>query len=65
LNAIEELAYSKDIPKITAGINTARHSAYKIMIERAFRTDMQGVAMHRPNEPGYNLHDIYLIDDWR
>ncbi|WP_228369206.1 hypothetical protein [Candidatus Nitrososphaera gargensis] len=40
--------------------------AYKKMIERGFRTDMQGVAMQRPNELGYNLPDIsYLIDDWR
>lgn len=26
---------------------------------------MQGVAMQRPNEPGYNREDMYLIDDWR
>jgi hypothetical protein len=35
------------------------------MIELGFRTDMQGVAMHRPNELGYNREEVYLIDDWR
>jgi hypothetical protein len=28
-------------------------------------TDLQGVAMHKPNEAGYNTEDIYVIDDWR
>jgi hypothetical protein len=35
------------------------------MIARNFRTDIQGVAMHWPNEPGYNREGVYLIDDWR
>ena len=29
------------------------------------RTDLQGVAMHKPNEAGYNNENIYVIDDWR
>ena len=24
-----------------------------------------GVAMHRPNEPGYSTSDSFVIDDWR
>jgi hypothetical protein len=35
------------------------------MLKRGFRTTIQGVAMQRPNEPGYNRADVYLIDDWR
>ena len=34
------------------------YNAYKRMIEQRFRTDIQGVAMHRPNESGY-IHQIY------
>jgi hypothetical protein len=29
------------------------------MIERNFHTDLQGVAMHRPNEAGYCRDDVY------
>jgi len=46
-------------------MNIARHEAYRVMLGRGFRTDFQGVAMHRDNEPGYNQPGVYLIDDWR
>jgi GNAT superfamily N-acetyltransferase len=65
LDACEQYARSQNTLRLVAGVNTGRHDAYKKMIERGFRTDMQGVAMHRPNEPGYNLAETYLIDDWR
>ncbi|WP_415280671.1 GNAT family N-acetyltransferase [Candidatus Nitrososphaera sp. FF02] len=65
LDACESFAHSQGLSHITAGVNTARHGAYKSMIARKFRTDIQGVTMHRPNEPGYNRKDVYLIDDWR
>jgi len=65
LDASIDFASLQNMSRVVAGVNMARHGAYKIMIERGFRTDMQGVAMHRPNEPGYNLPDNYLIDDWR
>jgi hypothetical protein len=26
---------------------------------------LQGVGMHRPNEPGYSRPDVWAIDDWR
>ena len=51
--------------RLVAGANMGRHSAYRRMIERGFRTEMQGVAMQKPNEPGYNREEIFLIDDWR
>jgi hypothetical protein len=35
------------------------------MLARGFRTDRLGVAMAKPNEPGYNRPGVYLIDDWR
>lgn len=65
LDACESFAHSQGLARIIAGANTARHGAYKSMIAKKFRTDLQGVAMHRPNEPGYNREDVYLVDDWR
>lgn len=65
LDACEEMAAEKGLSRLAAGVNTARHEAYRQMLERGFRTDLQGVAMQRGNEPGYNRPGIYLIDDWR
>jgi hypothetical protein len=65
LNAASLLVKEGHISKIVAGVNTERSKAYSYMVEDGFRADIQGVAMHRPNEPVYNRSDIYLIDDWR
>jgi GNAT superfamily N-acetyltransferase len=65
LDACERYARSQNASRIIGGANMGRHNTYRRMIERGFRTEMQGVAMQRPNEPGYNLEEIYLIDDWR
>lgn len=65
LDACERYAKSQNASRIIGGANMGRHNAYRRMIERGFRTDMQGVAMQKPNEPGYNRKDIFLIDDWR
>jgi GNAT superfamily N-acetyltransferase len=65
LETCGELASARNLRRTVAGVNTGRIKAYQQMLARGFRTDMQGVAMHRPDEPGYNRQDIYLIDDWR
>ena len=65
LDACEEMAAEKGLSHLVAGVNTARHKAYCQMLERGFRTNLQGVAMQRPNEPGYNRPGVCLIDDWR
>lgn len=65
LEACEEMAAERGLARLVAGVNTARHEAYRVMLERHFRTDMQGVSMHRPNEAGYNRPGVLLIDDWR
>ena len=52
LDACESFARSQDLSRIVAGVNMGRHDAYARMVARKFRTDLQGVAMHRPNEPG-------------
>jgi GNAT superfamily N-acetyltransferase len=65
LDACEELASALNSSRIVAGVNTARHEAYRRMLAGGFNTDLQGVAMSRPDEAGYNRRGIYLIDDWR
>jgi GNAT superfamily N-acetyltransferase len=65
LDECEQYTRASNATRLVAGANTGRHEAYVAMMEQGFRTDMQGVAMHKPDEPGYNLPDVYLIDDWR
>ncbi|HEX6717599.1 MAG TPA: GNAT family N-acetyltransferase [Pyrinomonadaceae bacterium] len=65
LEACEEMASSQHVSRLRAGVNTARHEAYRQMLARGFRADMQGLVMSRPNEAGYNWPGVYLIDDWR
>ena len=49
---------------ITVGVNTARLSAYRWLIEDGFRTDFFGISMHRGG-PGYDADGIWVLDDWR
>ena len=35
------------------------------MLARGFRSQMNVVTMHRPNEPGYSAPGLYVLDDWR
>ena len=65
LDACEEWASSLNVARLVAGVNTARHEAYRQMLARGFGADIQGVAMSRPNEAGYNRPGVYLVDDWR
>ncbi|HEV7982072.1 MAG TPA: GNAT family N-acetyltransferase [Xanthobacteraceae bacterium] len=65
LDACEALAVAVGMSKVLAGANMARHEAYRHLIARGFRTEIQGVAMHRQNDPGYCRPGAYVIDDWR
>jgi predicted N-acetyltransferase YhbS len=65
LDACESMAAARGLSRLVAGVNTSRHEAYRAMLARGFRTDRHGVAMHRPNEPGYSRPGVYLVDDWR
>ncbi|MFF7892275.1 GNAT family N-acetyltransferase [Streptomyces sp. NPDC007907] len=65
LDACEQLATEKGLGQLDAGVNLARQDAYRRMVDRGFRTQLQGVTMHKPNEPGYSHPDAYVIDDWR
>ena len=64
-HSCEEMVFAQHVPRLRGGVNTARHEAYRHMLARGFRTDIQGVVMSRPKEAGYNRPGIYLIDDWR
>ena len=65
LAACEAFAVERGVPRLVAGVNTARREAYRAMLAYGFRTDVQGLAMDRPDEAGYNRPGIYIIDDWR
>ncbi|WP_239567297.1 GNAT family N-acetyltransferase [Streptomyces sp. G44] len=65
LDACEQLAAEKGLGQLDAGVNLARQDAYGRMADRGFRTWLQGVTMHKPNEAGYSHPDAYVIDDWR
>jgi hypothetical protein len=65
LDACEALAAAEGMQVLIAGANMGRHEAYRTLLARGFGIEIQGVTMHRPNEPGYNRPDVYIIDDWR
>jgi len=65
LDGCEAAAAAAGCDTIVAGVNTARHQAYKQMIGRGFRTVQIGVAMLRPHQPAFNRPDCFVIDDLR
>jgi hypothetical protein len=65
LDACGQLAMAAGTPRVLAGVNVAREEAYRQMTTRGFRTEISGVTMHRPNEPGYSRPGVYVLDDWR
>lgn len=65
LSACNALAARRGLSRLLAGVNTARAEAYQQLMTRGFMTDLQGVAMHRPNEPAYSRPGILVLDDWR
>jgi GNAT superfamily N-acetyltransferase len=65
LDACEALAAAVGMPKVLAGANMARHEAYRHLVARGYRTEIQGVTMHRDNDPGYCRPGVYVLDDWR
>jgi GNAT superfamily N-acetyltransferase len=64
LDACDAFASSRGVP-IEAGVNLAREDAFRRMRTHLYHPTTQGVAMLRPNIPGFNRPDVYVIDDWR
>ena len=54
LQACEALAAERGLRRMEAGVNLARTGAYRAMLQEGFRTEIQGVAMHRADLPGFN-----------
>ncbi|MBC1238819.1 GNAT family N-acetyltransferase [Nostoc sp. 2RC] len=65
LDLCEALTVAQGMSRLIAGVNTSRDEAYRRMLARGFRSEIIGVAMHRPNEPGFNRPDVFALDDWR
>ena len=65
LDACAALAAAVGMMNVVAGVNLAREEAYRAMLGRGFRTQIQGVTMHRPNEAGYSRPGLFVLDDWR
>jgi predicted N-acetyltransferase YhbS len=65
LAACEDLAAERGADVLMAGVNLARHDAYRRMLARGYRTAIQGVVMQRPNEPGFCRPDVHVMDDLR
>jgi hypothetical protein len=65
LAACEQLAKQRGLKKVAGGMNMARQQASVAMQSSGYRGTGLGVAMQRPNEPGYNRPEVFVIDDWR
>jgi GNAT superfamily N-acetyltransferase len=66
LAACEALAAARGTGVVLGGVNTGREQAYRVLLANGFRFGpLVGVTMHRPNEPGYDRPDAFVIDDWR
>ena len=65
LGACIGLARARGLARVDAGVSLAREEAYRAMRSVGFRAQIQGICMHRPNEPGYHRAGIYVIEDWR
>ncbi|MBR8838326.1 MAG: GNAT family N-acetyltransferase [Stigonema ocellatum SAG 48.90 = DSM 106950] len=65
LDLCEALTVVQGMSRLVAGVNTSREEAYLRLLARSFRSEVIGVAMHRPNEPGFSRPDVFVLDDWR
>jgi predicted N-acetyltransferase YhbS len=65
LDACRGYAAATGAHRLTFGVNTARHQAYRWLLGAGMRVDMTGLTMHRPNAPAYDTAETYVLDDWR
>jgi GNAT superfamily N-acetyltransferase len=65
LELCERYATQRGAGQLVAGVNTAREPAYRALLGLGFRSFIQGVAMQRPSQPGFNRPDAWVLDDWR
>lgn len=65
LNAIENLARSRRLSRVIAGVNAGRRTAYGRLLQRGFQAVSHAVAMQRTAAAGYDGAEVLVIDDWR
>jgi GNAT superfamily N-acetyltransferase len=65
LEACMSYARERGAEKLLFGLNTGRRKAFDQALSLKCRIDSLGIAMHRPDVPFADGHDVYLIDDWR
>jgi GNAT superfamily N-acetyltransferase len=65
VDACENLAIDLGAGRIVAGVNAARHDAYRRLLARGYKAVLQGVAMVSPNDDRLTRPSDYLLDDWR
>lgn len=65
IGGCEALAAAVHAERLVATVNSSRRAAYRSLQARGYRADMNGLAMHRPDEPGYSRADLFALDDWR
>jgi GNAT superfamily N-acetyltransferase len=65
LDACAALATAVGMTTVLAGVNLAREETWQTMKALGFRTQFQGVAMHRDNNPGFGRPGAWVLDDWR
>ena len=66
LDACEAFAASRGALKLRGGVHTSRLEAYRTLIDRRWRSELQGVSMISPADGGgYDRPDVFVIEDWR
>jgi predicted N-acetyltransferase YhbS len=65
VSACEALATERAAARLVVGVNTARREAYRLLLSAGFRGFLHGIAMQRPDAPGFNRAEVFVLDDWR
>ena len=65
LAACDALAAARGAKVLLVGVDLGTRTAYRHLLARGFRTEMQGVALHSPDDVGYLTRDALVLGDWR
>jgi GNAT superfamily N-acetyltransferase len=66
LDACEAFAAESGADRLVAGISTGRLDAYRRMLARGFGVELIGLSMRlRPEEPGFDTDEHYVLEDLR
>src|SRR5438093_3408578 len=56
LTACEAFAAEEGAHAVVAGVNSSRRGAHRALVDRGYRAQLVGVAMHKPDESAYHDH---------